>query len=101
MKCRRVHHKREDYDILICRPSKWGNPFSSKQNSLARYKVSSRSESISMYRDWILKGEGRYLLDDLPELKGKVLGCWCREDQSCHGDILVELVNQLEIGIKF
>lgn len=29
MKCKRVHHKKEDYDILICRPSKWGNPFSS------------------------------------------------------------------------
>lgn len=77
MKCKRVHHRKEDYDILICRPSKWGNPFSSKQNSTAEYKVSTRGESIERYREWILRGEGKYLLEDLHELEGKILGCWC------------------------
>ena len=101
MKCKRVHHKKEDYDILICRPSKWGNPFSSKQNSTAKYKVLTRGESIERYREWILRGEGKYLLDDLHELEGKILGCWCDNNQPCHGDILVELVNQLKTGIKF
>lgn len=101
MKCKRVHHRKEDYDVLICRPSKWGNPFSSKQNSTAKYKVSTRGESIDRYREWILRGEGKYLLDDLHELEGKILGCWCDNNQPCHGDILVELVNQLKTGIKF
>lgn len=101
MKCKRVHHRKEDYDILICRPSKWGNPFSSKQNSTAKYKVPTRGESIERYREWILRGEGKYLLDDLHELEGKILGCWCDNNQPCHGDILVELVNQLKTGIKF
>lgn len=31
----------------------------------------------------------------LHELKGKVLGCACLSSQSCHGDVLVELVNGL------
>lgn len=101
MKCKRVHHRKEDYDILICRPSKWGNPFSSKQNSTAEYKVSTRGESIERYREWILRGEGKYLLEDLHELEGKILGCWCDNNQPCHGDILIELVNQLKTGIKF
>ena len=34
------------------------------------------------------------LLKDLHELKGKTLGCFCKP-KSCHGDILVELVNEL------
>jgi hypothetical protein len=32
------------------------------------------------------------LLATLPELKGKVLGCWCHPLR-CHGDYLAELVN--------
>lgn len=34
------------------------------------------------------------LLADLHQLKGKVLGCWCKPGP-CHGDILVSLVNAL------
>jgi hypothetical protein len=30
-------------------------------------------------------------------LKGKVLGCFCKPKE-CHGDILVELVEKLDIG---
>ena len=88
-----VHCKKEKFDIYIGRPSKWGNPFTHKQDgkTLAKYVVSTREEAVEAYRDWITKGEGRYLLKDLKELKGKTLGCWCKP-LSCHGDILVELV---------
>ena len=76
-----VHCKKERFDIYIGRPSKWGNPFSIGKDG-------SREEVIAKYRDYImLKPE---LLADLPELKGKVLACWC-SPLSCHGDILVEL----------
>lgn len=92
--CRVVHHKKESYDVLICRPSKWGNPFSSKDNTLAKFKVATREEAIFNYEQWITKGDGMYLLQDLHELKGKVLGCWCHP-KKCHGDILVKLVNKL------
>jgi hypothetical protein len=27
------------------------------------------------------------------ELKGKVLGCWCKPD-ACHGDVLAELADE-------
>ena len=92
--CRVVHHKKEEYDILICRPSKWGNPFSSKENSLAKYKAEDREDAIYKFEQWLTKGEGMHLLDDLHELKGKVLGCWCHPKR-CHGDVLVKLVNKL------
>ncbi len=33
------------------------------------------------------------LREKLPELKGKILGCWCAPE-ACHGDILAELANR-------
>jgi hypothetical protein len=100
-KCKRVHHKKEPYDVYIGRPSKWGSPFSYKENSKAKYKVKNRKESIEKHKEWLLYGEGKYLLDDLNELKGKTLGCWCDSNQTCHGDIIVKLVNELDIkGLK-
>jgi hypothetical protein len=41
-----------------------------------------------------LLGDGRRLLSDLKELKGKVLGCWCHP-KGCHGHVLAKLVNNL------
>jgi hypothetical protein len=40
-------------------------------------------------------------MNDLKELKGKTLGCWCREvgnkkKRICHGDILLELIKEVE-----
>ncbi len=29
----------------------------------------------------------------LPDLRGKNLACWCRLDQPCHADVLLELAN--------
>jgi len=87
-----VHCKKEHYDVYIGRPSKWGNPFSHKDGTLAIYKTSTREEAVEKYRDWITNGEGKHLLKDLHQLKGKVLGCWCAPSK-CHGDVLLELAN--------
>jgi hypothetical protein len=81
-KTRVVHCKKEPYDIYIGRPSKWGNPFSIGPDG-------SRQEVIEKYRQFILNHP--QLIEDLHELKGKTLGCWCKP-LSCHGDVLVELV---------
>jgi hypothetical protein len=88
-----VNKNSENYDVYIGRPSKWGNPFThiKDKETKAEYIVSSRSESIEKYREWITHGDGQYLLDDLHELKGKTLGCWCKP-KSCHGDILMQLL---------
>jgi hypothetical protein len=88
MKTQVVHCKKHPYDVYIGRPSKWGNPFSHMSNTLAQYKVSTREEAVDKYEEWILQQQN--LLKDLHELKGKVLGCWCKP-QRCHGDVLVEL----------
>ena len=88
-----VHHKKQHYDVLICRPSKWGNPYTHKAGTRAEFIVGSRAEAIEAYRKWITEGDGMHLLDDLHELKDKVLGCWCHP-LACHGDVLAELADQ-------
>lgn len=77
--------------IYIGRPSKWGNPFSHLPNTLAKFRVTSRDEAIASFAAWI-KTQPQ-LMAALPELKGKVLVCWCAP-LACHGEVLAELANQ-------
>jgi len=76
-----VHSKRARYDTYVGRPTKWGNPF-------VIGKHGDRDEVIRKYERWI-KGNPQ-LMAALPELKGKVLGCWCAP-LSCHADVLARL----------
>ncbi len=91
MKPRVVHCKKEEFDVYIGRGSKWGNPFSHKEGTQAKEVVGSREEAIEKFEEYLL--ENKDLLDCLGELKGKVLGCWCKP-KSCHGDILLKYANQ-------
>ena len=85
-KCKVVNLRKEKYDVYIGRGSKWGNKF-------VIGKDGDRAEVIKKYREWIL--DNKELLNSLHELKGKVLGCFCKP-LACHGDVLAELVNESE-----
>lgn len=84
MKTTVVNKRKEPYDVYIGRGSKWGNPF-------VIGKDGTREEVIAKYRKWILKRTE--LLNDLHELKGKTLGCFCKP-QACHGDVLIKLIEE-------
>jgi len=94
-----VHCKNSSYDVYIGRAAgeigKWGNPYSHKEGTTAKYLKPTRAEAIEAYRDYILKGDGIHLLNDLDELDGKVLGCWCKP-KACHGDILIEIIQNMK-----
>lgn len=81
-----VHFQREPNDVYIGRPSKWGNPF-----TIGRHGT--REEVIAKYEEYLLTNPS--LMAALPELKGKVLGCWC-SPRACHGDVLAKLANEIE-----
>jgi hypothetical protein len=87
----KVVHIKEPHDVYIGRPSKWGNPYSHKEGTLAEFKVNSRKEAVEKYEEYILNN--KELLDSIQELKGLTLGCWCKP-KKCHGDILVKLLNR-------
>lgn len=82
-----VHLKREPYDVLIARPSKWGNLFTFRPSKLAQFVVATREEAIESYEAWLLDRPD--LLAALPELAGKTLGCWCAP-KACHGHVLLD-----------
>jgi hypothetical protein len=79
-----VHCKREQYDIYIGRPSRWGNPFRIGPDG-------TREGVIAKYREYIQTRPD--LLAAVPELKDNVLGCWCKP-LPCHGDVLAELADK-------
>ena len=89
-----VHCRRSHYDVLIDRTTKWGNPFSHVRNRLTRasFFVPTREEAIAAYARWLPTQPE--LVAALPELKDRILGCWCRP-LACHGDVLVRLANSL------
>jgi hypothetical protein len=79
-----VHCKRDAYDVYIGRPSKWGNPFTVGKDG-------TQEEVVKMYAVWVLAQPE--LMAALPELRGKVLGCWCAP-KLCHGNVLMDLANK-------
>lgn len=65
--------------------SKWQNPFSVKKYG--------RDECLKKYKEYIVANQN--LLNDLEELRGKTLGCFCWPEK-CHGNILIELLAEKE-----
>lgn len=82
----------EKYDVYIGRGSKWGNPFSHMKHSQAEVIVDSREEAIECYKNWI-QFRPDLIADAKRELKGKVLGCFCKP-LDCHGDVLLKIANE-------
>jgi len=75
----------------------WANPFKIEG-------ITTRETSIQQYRNYILNKlqNGEISIDELEKLRGKTLGCWCKEggqDIPCHGDVLVELLELNKQGL--
>jgi hypothetical protein len=69
--------------VYVGRPSKWGNPF-------VIGKDGTREEVVSKYAGWIQTQPE--LLNQLDQLRGKDLMCWC-SPAACHADVLLALAN--------
>jgi hypothetical protein len=73
-----VNKYASDFDVYIGRGSKWGNPFVVGVDG-------TRKEVIDWYEEHLTNSPE--LLEALPELLGKRLGCFCKP-KACHGDVL-------------
>lgn len=83
-KTRIVNVNKEPCEIFCGRPSKWGNPFKEEVDG-------TKLEVVEMYRAWLMKPEQKWILDDIMELDGKVLGCYCAP-KKCHCEILIDFL---------
>lgn len=79
--------------VYVGRSTVFGNPF----------PISDRHPphiAVERYRRWVsgfypvFPGQLRDLHAALPRIKGRALVCWCRLDQPCHADVLLELANR-------
>jgi Domain of unknown function (DUF4326) len=70
--------------VYVGRPSKWGNP-----HNVTKYQT--REACIDAYRR-LVTSYPKYRMW-MSELRGKNLACWCRLDQPCHADVLLEIAN--------
>ncbi len=66
--------------VKVDRTTKWGNPFT--------VASAGRVPAILKFACEVAP------LLDVSALRGKNLACWCRLDQECHADVLLELANQ-------
>lgn len=106
---RRTAGWRKPAGTIYCgRPSLFGNPFP--------VSIHGREKAVELHRRWLrgsmppdemqslsaadhlpdtisLVDLRRVVLDRLQELRGHDLACWCRLDQPCHADVLLELAN--------
>lgn len=71
--------------VYVGRPAIWGNkhvisPGITREEAIKRYRrdVTLRAGTVARIQN---------------ELRGKDLVCWCRLDQPCHADVLLELAN--------
>ncbi|QAY01116.1 hypothetical protein ASwh1_48 [Aeromonas phage Aswh_1] len=88
-KCVAVNINKEPCDVVVMRPSKWGNPVFLK-------KEEDRDVVLEQYKNYLMKQirSGNLTRADFKELEGKRLGCCCKP-KKCHADILAYVVNKL------
>ena len=70
--------------IYVGRPTKWGNNFVVGKNGTAL-------AAVHHYRKHMAAAAVKALAQR--ELRGKNLACFCRLDQPCHADVLLEIAN--------
>lgn len=70
----------------------WHNPFKAKDDT-----IQERRRVCEEFEVYIRKklNEDKALVQQLIELRGKQLGCWCAPLE-CHGDVLKRLINEYE-----
>lgn len=116
MKPERVQRKRSKGwkmpvdTVYVGRPTQWGNPFAvstciSLEQALNLYRaLVARDYRVLRTMPWtagLALSSGPYkskrlMQTFLAPLRGKNLACWCRLDQACHADVLLELANAVD-----
>jgi hypothetical protein len=105
--------------VVIARPTKWGNPWRVIPARDARFPWGEAADVVHADGDryagrferftsspgtgapyWAVQMYKLHLADHpelraaiVAELRGRDLLCWCRPDQPCHADLLIDLAN--------
>ncbi|MFG1659037.1 DUF4326 domain-containing protein [Micromonospora chersina] len=75
--------------VYVGRPTKWGNPY----RVTDRNSAEAREAAVNRYREIFDNGPADLRATVREQLAGRDLLCWCRLDQPCHADVLLEIAN--------
>lgn len=80
--------------VYVGRGSTWGNPF-----RVGMVGVPDNATAVERFRRLIDRPEShRYFVFTRERIKtdlqGKNLACWCKDNEPCHADVLLELANE-------
>lgn len=75
--------------VNVCRPGKWGNPFVVGEDGSAAECVEKFAMDIGFINSRLNFG-----YEEIQELRGKNLACWCKNGEPCHADVLLKLANK-------
>jgi Domain of unknown function (DUF4326) len=82
--CRAKGWRKPEGGVCCTRPGRWGNPYLVVEHG--------RERAVELFRRSLV--EQPHLVAEIrAELRGRPLGCWCRLDQACHVDVLLEVAN--------
>ena len=93
--------------IYVGRPTKWGNQwrvvsfqrggygvtfknYKNRTGAVYPLKQIALERIVELYEADVITSR---LYEEINELRGKDLACWCALDQPCHADVLLRLAN--------
>jgi hypothetical protein len=111
---RRKGWRLPDYAVSVARPGRWGNPFTVARwgldDALALFEDTARGiwnpltlagasnedvdEAYRIAAMWTNRIGGHPVEIARADLARRDLACWCRLDQRCHADVLLEIANE-------
>lgn len=95
--------------VSVSRPGRFGNPFSVKGARSAGYlgtDAELQAYCVELFRTWLSsrwvhawpgpesERRRKVMLEGMEDLRGKNLACWCKAEDPCHADVLLELANK-------
>ncbi len=88
--------------VVVARPTRWGNPWTIGVQACGcrtpgecghnTFRCETAAEAVAAYRLWL--GDWKDRERKLAPLRGRNLACWCKVDEPCHADVLLELANR-------
>lgn len=101
--------KMPENTVSVCRPGKFGNPFTAQGCRDAGFSGTDeviQARCVETFRVWVSTNHWREnwsgeesrlarqaIIDGLPDLRGKNLACFCKPGTPCHADVLLGLAN--------
>lgn len=78
--------------LMVSRGGYWGNPHNWQDHLGTMTRHQAKAHVVSLFKEELLNDPIR--LFKAQELMGWNLMCWCRQDEPCHADVLLEVANR-------